>query len=229
MASTQSLANKQHWESAARNGPLPPDAVIEWNEVHWTQLTAEPRGVDYTEATADGVPAMWIVPKGTVEDRVILYSHGGGFVSGSIYTHRKMVGHLAKAVGCRGLLFEFPYAHERKHPAQLDAAVTAYRWLLRQRVNAEHIAAAGESAGAILIVGLLQRAREAGLALPAAVMIMSGWFDLAASGASFVTNRETDAFFTKPAVEWLASNFAGDGDRGDPQASPLHADLRGFP
>jgi epsilon-lactone hydrolase len=229
MASTQSLANRQHWESAARNGPLPPDAVIEWNEIHWMPLTAEPRGVDYIEANANGVPAMWIVPKGAAEDRAILYSHGGGFVSGSIYTHRKMVGHLAKAVGCRGLLFEFPYAHERKHPAQLDAAVNVYRWLQDQGVKAEHIAVAGESAGAILTVGLLHRARHEGLAQPAAAMIMSGWFDLAASGASFVTNREKDPFFTKSAVEWLASNFVGDGDRHDPHANPLHGDLTGLP
>jgi epsilon-lactone hydrolase len=229
MASTQSLANREHWERAARNGPLPPDAAIEWNDIHWTPLTAEPRGVDYTEVNADGVPAMWILPKGAAEDRVILYSHGGGFVAGSIYTHRKMVGHLAKAVGCRGLLFEFPYAHERKHPAQLEAAVAVYRWLLDQRVKAEHIVAAGESAGAILTIGVLQRARDAGLAQPAAAMIMSGWFDLAVTGASFVTNREKDPFFAKSTVEWLASNLVGDGDRRDPYASPLYADLAGFP
>jgi acetyl esterase/lipase len=172
---------------------------------------------------------MWLRPKGAVEDRVIFYAHGGGFVSGSIYTHRKLVGHLSKALGCRGLLFEFPYAHERKHPAQVETAVTVYRWLLNQHVKAEHIVVAGESAGAILTVGLLQRAREAGLAQPAAAMIMSGWFDLAASGPSFVTNRERDPFFTKSGVEWLASNFVGDGDPFDPHASPIHADLTRFP
>jgi epsilon-lactone hydrolase len=229
MASTQSLANREHWEAAARNGPQAPDAVIEWNDIHWTPLTAEPQGVDYIEVNADGAPAMWIRPKGAVEDRVILYSHGGGFVAGSIYTHRKLVGHLAKAVGCRGLLFEFPYAHERRHPAQLETAVTVYRWLLDQRVKAEHIVVAGESAGAILTVGVLQRAREAGLAQPVAAMIMSGWFDLAATGASFVTNREKDPFFAKSTVEWLASNFVGDGNRRDPSANPLDADLAGFP
>src|SRR4029453_19648236 len=94
-----------------------------------------------------------------------------------------------EAVGCRGLLFEFPYAHEKKHPAQLDAAVIAYRWLQDQRVKAEHIAAAGESAGAILTVGLLQRARGSGLAQPAAAMIRAGWFGLAGRGARFGANR----------------------------------------
>src|SRR5215510_12103859 len=228
MASTQSLANREHWEAVARNGPQAPDVAVEWNDIHWTPLTAEPRGVDYIEVNADGVPAMWIRPKGAVDDRVIFYSHGGGFVSGSIYTHRKLVGHLAKASECRGLLFEFPYAHESKHPAQLETAIIVYRWLLDQGVRAEHVVA-GESAGAILTVGLLQRAREGGLPQPAAAMIMSGWFDLAATGASFVTNREKDPFFGKSTVEWLASNFVGHGNRRDPSASPLDADLAGFP
>jgi len=58
---------------------------------------------------------------------------------------------------------------------------------------------------------------------------MSGWFDLAATGASFVTNREKDPFFTKSTVQWLASNLVGDGDRRHPHASPLYADLAGFP
>src|SRR5262245_40587403 len=124
MASMQSRANREHSEAAARNGPLSPDAAIEWNHLHWTPLTAAPRAVDDSEVNADGAPAMWSRPKGAVEDRVIFYSHGGGFVSGSIYTHRKLVGHLAKASGCRALLFEFPYAHEGKHPAQLATAVT---------------------------------------------------------------------------------------------------------
>src|SRR5262245_39836976 len=68
------------------------------------------------------------------------------------------------------------------------ARIVGYRWLLDQRDKAEHIVAAGESAGAILTVGVLQRAPEGGLAQPAAAMIMSGWFDLAATGVSFVTN-----------------------------------------
>jgi epsilon-lactone hydrolase len=229
MASKQSLANREHWERAAHNGQLAPDAAIEWNDIHWTTLTAEPREVDYAEVAAAGVPAMWIRPKGAADDRVILYSHGGGFVAGSMYTHRKMVGHLAKAVKCRGLLFEFPYAHERKHPAQLETAVTVYRWLLDERVKAEHLVVAGESAGAILTVGLLQRARDAGLPQPAAAMIMSGWFDLAATGASFATNREKDPFFAKATVEWLAANFVGNDDLRDPYASPLYADLAEFP
>jgi epsilon-lactone hydrolase len=111
MVSKQSLTNKVHYETLsaiAAKGSMSPDENIELNEIHWPALTAEPRGVDYIEVDAGIVPAMWIVPKRSTEDRVIFYSHGGGFVGGSIYTHRKMVGHLAKAVRCRALIFDYP-------------------------------------------------------------------------------------------------------------------------
>ena len=232
MATKQSLANKAHYEALAKlvsTGSLTPQEQIEWNDIHWTALTAEPGGVDYLETSADGIPAMWIVPKNAAEDRVILYSHGGGFVSGSMYTHRKLVGHLAKAIGCRALLFDYPYAHEQPYPAQLDAALTAYRWLLSQRLDATRLALAGDSSGAILTFGILQRLRDHAVSQPAAVMILSGWLDLALTGASYETNREKDVFFSRAGGDWLVSRFLGDRDRRDPYASPLYADLRGLP
>ncbi|QYA11942.1 alpha/beta hydrolase [Rhizobium sp. AB2/73] len=229
MASEQSLANKAYWEAAAKQGPLAPQAMIERVDIGWTSLSAEPGGVDYIEVDTGGVRAMWVRPKDAADDRVIFYAHGGGFVSGSIYTHRKMVGHLAKAVGCRALLFEYPYAHEQKYPAQLNATVAAYRWLLAEGVDPKHIAVAGDSAGAILTFGLLQQVRDDRMPLPAAVMILSGWLDLTLSAPSFDTNRGKDAFFTREVVGWLASNFLGDGDPHDPLASPLYADLKALP
>ncbi|MEK8106801.1 alpha/beta hydrolase fold domain-containing protein [Micromonospora sp. M12] len=94
----------------------------------WGDVTAEPRGLDYAEVSADGVPAMWLVPHGVDPGRVIVALHGGGFVSGSLYSHRKMYGHLAKAAGVRVLLATYRQAPEFRFPAQIEDAVTAYRW-----------------------------------------------------------------------------------------------------
>ena len=232
--SKQSQANKRHFEAMAQaqasGERFTPQELIESNDIHWTALTAEPRGVDYMEVDAGGAPAMWILPKDRADDRVMLYAHGGGFVSGSIYTHRKMVGHLAKAVGCKALVYQYAYAHEHKYPHQLDTALDVYRWVLDQRVSPEHLALAGDSCGAILTFGTLQRARDAGLPLPAAVVAISGWLDLALTGQSYASNRDRDALFTKEGVDWLASNLLGEGaDRRDPYASPLYANLKGLP
>jgi RNA polymerase sigma-70 factor (ECF subfamily) len=102
MASKQSLANKKHYETLAeawRSGrELPPEAS------EWSVLTAEPGGVDYVETHVGEKTALWIQPKAAARDRVMLYLHGGGYVGGSIWTHRKMVGHLAKSIGCYALI-----------------------------------------------------------------------------------------------------------------------------
>jgi epsilon-lactone hydrolase len=225
MASSASLANKIHYETILANFGRPAEEQV---TSEWNALTADPDGVEYTDADAGGVPAMWIVPETRAQDRVIFYAHGGGFVSGSIDTHRRMVGHLARAVGCRALIFDYPYGERARYPAQLEATVTAYRWLLGQGFEPRQIAVAGDSCGAILIFGLAQRLRDAGDPQPAATMIISGWLDMTLSGASYESNREKDLLFAKPFSDSLVRNFLGDGDRRDPYVSALYADLRGF-
>jgi acetyl esterase/lipase len=231
MASIESEANRNHYAALAANaGKLTsPQAIIDYNDMNWTALTGEPGGVDYIEANAGGVPALWVVPKGADEERTLFYAHGGGFIGGSIYTHRKLAGHLAKAVGCRALVYDYPLAHQAKHPAQLDAAMAAWNWLIDQGFDPDHIALAGDSCGAVLTYGLLQRLRAQGRPLPVATLIISGWFDMALTGASYETNRDKDPAFAKAGVDWLATNFIGDADRRDPEVSALYADLSGFP
>ncbi|WP_204061800.1 alpha/beta hydrolase, partial [Microbispora corallina] len=193
---------------------------------YWPGLTAEPGGVDYLEVEVNGLPAMWAVPKGAAEDRVVFGVHGGGYVSGSIYTHRKLFGHLAKAVGARALLIEY---REQPFPVPLEDVTAAYRWLLDQGIDAGHIAAVGDSIGGGLAVSLMLRARELGLPLPAALMLMSPWVDLTVGNKTFESNRENEAFFYKEVVAFLASAYLGGADPREPLASPLYADLSGLP
>jgi acetyl esterase/lipase len=196
----------------------------------WGDLTAEPRGVDYIETNAGGVSAMWLMPKGCAEDRVFLCMHGGGFVGGSIYSHRKLFGHLAKAAGVRALVFDYRLTPEHTHTAQVDDAVAAYRWLLGQGIDAGHIAFTGDSSGGGLAITAQLRARELGLPLPAAAMPFSPWFDMELTGASYESNRDRDAFFYKEVVQGLVNMFLGEGGNlRDPLANPFYADLSGLP
>jgi acetyl esterase/lipase len=195
----------------------------------WGDLTAEPRGVDYLETEAAGLPAMWVVPKRCARDRVLLCLHGGGYATGSIYSHRKLFGHLAKAAGVRALVFNYRLAPGHTHPAQVEDAITVYRWLLDQGINAEHIVFTGDSAGGGLSISTQLLARERGLPLPAAAMPFSPWVDLEADRESYDTNRDRDPFFHRESVRAIAGTFLGEGgDPRDPLASPIHADLSGL-
>ena len=155
---------------------------------HWGDVTAEPGGVDYVEVTAGTVPALWATPKGCAQDRVLLCTHGGGYVTGSMYTHRKVYGHFAKAIGCRALIVHYRRAPENVHPGPVDDVVACYRWLLDQGIEPQHIALTGDSAGGGLAITTLLRAREQGLPMPAATMPLSPWVDMEASGESFASN-----------------------------------------
>jgi acetyl esterase/lipase len=192
----------------------------------WGDLTAEPRGVDYLETEAGGLPAMWAVPKRASTDRVLMCIHGGGFVGGSIYTHRKMFGHLAKAAGARALLVSYHLLPEGVFPVPVDDVTNAYRWLLDQGISAGRIAFAGDSVGGWLAVTVQLRAREQGLPLPAAALLISPCVDMETTGESYETNRDSDPFFKPEVVRGIIRNFLGEGtDARDPRANPLYADL----
>lgn len=233
MASKQSEELKRLYQDwAATIAANPNMSLDEWRDLieHWAEVTAEPRSVDYLETTADGVPAMWAVPKRCIEDRVLLSLHGGGYVTGSIYTHRKLFAHIAKAIGCRALLVEYRRAPEHVHPAQLDDVMTVYSWLLKQGIAPGHISVVGDSAGGALALSMMLRARDEGRPRPGASMLLSPWVDMEVSGETVVSNFGKDVLFRKEAIERLVDMFLGPGgNRRDPYASPLYADLTNLP
>jgi len=233
MASKQSeqLDNLyRSWIAALGANPEMPLDELRAMFEHWGDVTAEPGGVDYIEVDAGGVPALWAVPKGCAQDRVLLCSHGGGYVTGSMYTHRKVYGHFAKAIGCRALIVHYRRAPDHVHPAPVDDMTQAYKWLLDQGISPKHIALTGDSAGGGLAITTLLRAREQGLPMPAATMPLSPWLDMEGSGASFETNREKDVLVTRDIIQNMAAMFLGEkGNKQDTLANPLHGDLRGLP
>ena len=66
---------------------------------------SEPEAVTYAEVDAGGVPALWCIPEGYDPARVLLHSHAGGTVVTSMHTDRKALGHIAKVVGARALVW----------------------------------------------------------------------------------------------------------------------------
>jgi epsilon-lactone hydrolase len=227
MASKQSEAVRKRWE-ASRLAMVEPGFEAPDDE-SWGDLTAEPRGVDYSETEAGGLPAMWAVPKGASTDRVLMCIHGGGFLGGSVYTHRKMFGHLAKAAGARALVVSYHLLPKGVFPVPADDVTNAYRWLLDQGISAGHIAFAGDSVGGWLAITVQLRAREQGLPLPAAALLMSPCVDMETTGESYETNRDCDPFFKKEVVAEIVRNFLGEGtDARDPRVNPLYADLSGL-
>ncbi|MGF1597751.1 MAG: alpha/beta hydrolase [Acidimicrobiales bacterium] len=190
-----------------------------------------PDGVTGTPDTVGGVAGEWIEADGATTDRVVLYLHGGGYVAGSIDSHRNLTGNLAQALGCRLFAADYRLAPEHPHPAPVEDATAAYRALVDDLgLDPRHLAVAGDSAGGGLTVAALLALRDAGDPLPAAAVTISPWVDLEATGESATTRAAADPMVSPGSLKLIAAHFLGDGgDAHDPLAAPLHADLSGLP
>lgn len=178
---------------------------------------------------AGGVKAEWIVPPGAADDRVILYLHGGGYVMGSINTHRAMVARIARASKARALALDYRLAPENPFPAAVDDATAAYRWLLAQGYKPGKIAVSGDSAGGGLTLATLLALRDAGTPLPACAAPISAWSDMEGTGASVKTRAAVDPMVGSATLLPMAQLYVGKQDPKNPLASPLHGDYKGLP
>jgi epsilon-lactone hydrolase len=186
--------------------------------------------VTLTPVDAGGVPGEWSSVPGSVASRVLLFFHGGGYCSGSIRSHRRMITEAGRAAAIRTLAVAFRLSPEHPFPAALDDALAAWRFLRRQGIAARHIAVGGDSAGGGLTAALINHLRSAGEEQPGCAWLVSPWMDLTLSGSTLATKDSVDPLIHKAYLEELAAAYVPPGiDRKDPRVSPLYSDLAGFP
>lgn len=183
-----------------------------------------------TPVDCNGVAGEWSLAPGSATTQVLLYFHGGGYCSGSIVSHRRLVTEAGRAAGLRTLAIDYRCAPEHPYPAAHEDALAAWRFLRRQGIAASDIAVGGDSAGGNLTLGLIHRLRAAGEDLPACAWLISPWTDLTMSGTTLATRDAVDPLIHKAYLAELADAYAPPPvDRHDPLISPLFADLKGFP
>jgi len=177
-----------------------------------------------------GLAGEWSIAPGSDASRVLMFFHGGGYCSGSIASHRRMVSEAGRAAGIRTLAVGYRLAPENKFPAALEDAATAWQFLRRRDIAAAHTAIGGDSAGGGLTVSLIMRLRDTGQDLPGCAWLVSPWTDLTLSGSTLASKDAVDPLIHKPYLKELADAFLpADMDPSDPRVSPLLADLRGLP
>jgi epsilon-lactone hydrolase len=178
----------------------------------------------------DGLKGEWSLVPESDSSRVLLYFHGGGYCSGSILSHRRMVTEAGRAAGMRTLAVEYRLAPEHPFPAAYDDAMTAWAFLRGQGFDSHAIVIGGDSAGAGLTVALANRVRAETEEAPACLWLVSPWTDLTNADASMATKDAVDPLIHEGYLVELASAYVPAGiDRKDPRVSPLFADLRELP
>ena len=177
-----------------------------------------------------GVPGEYSIAPGSDASRVLMFFHGGGYCSGSIRSHRRLVTEAGRAAGARTLAEAYRLAPEHPFPAALEDALTVWHFVREQGIAARHIAVGGDSAGGGLTLALIGQLQVAGEELPACAWLLSPWTDLTMSGSTLATKDSVDPLIHSGYLRELADAYLqGNLDRGDPRVSPLYADLTDLP
>ena len=187
-----------------------------------------PREISIKEQTIEGLKAEWLIPNGADPQKVILYVHGGGYVSGSCSDHRGFVSTFARNTGVTNLIYEYHLAPEHPYPAALEDSVKIYKWLLFSGFRPENIVIAGESAGGGLCLAILLALKDRRVALPAAAVAISPWTDLTCSRDSYRTKNKVSL---APMNSWtvFSKHYVGENLATNPFISPLFGNLVGLP
>ncbi|MBN2819502.1 MAG: alpha/beta hydrolase [Bacteroidales bacterium] len=187
-----------------------------------------PKDISINEQFIEGMKSEWLIPKDSNTNKVILYVHGGGYVSGLCSDHRGFVAKFAKNTGVQNLLYEYRLAPEHSFPAALDDSVKIYQWLLESGFNPDNIIIAGESAGGGLCLATLLALKEQSIPLPIAGVAISPWTDLTCSSKSYKTKNKLSP---APLNSWsiFSKHYVGDNNAENPLISPLFGDLKGLP
>ncbi len=184
--------------------------------------------VTVVPVNAAGVPAEWTSTPNAIANRAILYFHGGGYVIGSLDSHRHLVAQMGRAAAAAVLALGYRLAPECPFPAPIEDALAGYRFLLAQGYLPGSIALAGDSAGGGLVVAAMVAIRDAGLPQPACGWTISPWIDMESTGASITGKAAEDPGVQKAGLDFMAKAYLGGADPKHPLASPLHADLTGL-
>ena len=187
-----------------------------------------PDGVSVKEQIINNIKSEWLIPENADPEKLILYAHGGGYVSGSCSDHRRFVSGLAKFTGITNLIYEYRLAPEYPFPAALDDSLEIFKWLLSSGFEPKNIVIAGESAGGGLTLAILLALKDRSIPQPKAAVAISPWTDLTCSSDSYLTkNKVSPAPFNSWNV--FSRHYIGDNQGTNPLISPLFGNLKNLP
>lgn len=225
-------------EMAAQNpppdqaGPVQLRAWFDANNSHMPLASGvQVQPMSLPTASGAHLQAELLSAPGADPRRLVIFFHAGGLVFGSLTSHRALCSYLAACCGAPVLNVGYRLAPEHPAPSAHDDAWAAWQWALGQGYAPQSVALAGDSSGGNLALSTVLRARDAGGPLPAAVVALSPWLDLACEGDSH-RNVVDDPFITPELLGFFNAMYIPDGAVRAAAVTPFYrpvADLQGLP
>ena len=189
-----------------------------------------PNNVDLSETELRGVSTDVLKPEMAVSGRVILYAHGGSFISGTKKAYRSFCAGLAHEASADLYLPEYKTAPEYPFPAALEDVYKVYAKLIESRTaEPANLILAGDGAGGGLILSLIHYLKNKRLPLPALLVLFSPWADLSCSSEGLSVNRKKDFVFSQEALLGAAQLYTEEKNLTNELVSPIFGNFENFP
>jgi acetyl esterase/lipase len=193
-----------------------------------SRITKLPKAVQMEDTLVGEIQSRWFIPDQVKQEETVLYYlHGGGYCVGSVYSHRALIGRLAREIGCKAIGINYRLAPEHPYPAALEDSLKVYKYLIES--GYKKIIVAGDSAGGGLSLATIFKARDLGWNLPFATILISPWVDLTQSGETIKTKATIDPLIAPELLEVFASKYCAQEDPTNKYLSPLFGDMKDMP
>ncbi len=211
---------------------FPPNVVD-----HAAGLFPAPMGTQSRRVSVGAAVAEWVTGAGVDEpsavsgDGVILYLHGGAFITCGLNTHRGLASRISSASGQPVLNLAYRQMPEVSITNAINDGIDAFRWLMGQGYSADRITLAGDSAGGYMAFGIARAVIDAGWGQPAAVVAISPLLDLKSDAKRAHRNADRCDLFPLSALERF-SKVALRRERRDGQPDrpcPVDMNVDGLP
>jgi acetyl esterase/lipase len=181
---------------------FPPNVVD-----HAAGVFPAPMGTRSRRVSVGAAVAEWVTGDGVDEpnaasgDGVILYLHGGAFITCGLNTHRGLVSRISSASGQPVLNLAYRQMPEVSITHAINDGIEAFRWLMDQGYSADRITVAGDSAGGYMAFNIARAVIDAGWGQPAAIVAISPLLDLKSDAKRAHRNADRCDTFPLSALE----------------------------
>jgi epsilon-lactone hydrolase len=227
-----STAQQQTLDAILRQSAFPVGSGVEEQRRLFREAVSAaplPADVTVTEAALGGVRTAEITVDEIEPRHVVLYFHGGVYVISDAFLAAGLASEVGRRTHAKVISVDYRLAPEHPYPAAVDDALEAYESVLDSGIAPSDIAFAGDSAGGGLAIATMVNARDHGLALPAAALMMSPYVDLTLAGTTMETKRDADPLLSRELLQPRVTDYTQGQDAALALISPIFADLSGLP
>ena len=181
------------------------------------------RRYDVERREDDGMPVYCVRPH-SASDTVVVYLHGGGYISTASQGQALLIDELTRRTGAGFIVPLYPLAPHHTWQEAHRLVLDLYSRTLSENPG-KRIVLMGDSAGGGLAVVIALSLAEQGSRQPDELILLSPWVDITHTNPDIADYVDIDPLMAPEPLTIMGRSWAGDTPTTDWHLSPVNGDL----